>query len=180
MKIKQHKSGLWVTDDGRVIMPPCPKYPKFRFTFGSKNRGGYLEVQFRGKRYYVHRLVAEVHVINPNPGEYREIDHKDRNPQNNASSNLRWCDRKIQMANRKICENSLNKYGVRSCKDFNGYRRAYYARNPECSKRHLARCHVYRDRQRALGRRCRKCPDGSRHWLTDEEYEARFGQLRIF
>lgn len=38
----------------------------------------------------VHRIVAFVFV--PNPFGYNIVNHKDRNPANNAASNLEWCD----------------------------------------------------------------------------------------
>lgn len=38
----------------------------------------------------VHRIVALVFV--PNPFGYNIVNHKDRNPANNAASNLEWCD----------------------------------------------------------------------------------------
>lgn len=38
----------------------------------------------------IHRIVATVFV--PNPFGYNIVNHKDRNPSNNASYNLEWCD----------------------------------------------------------------------------------------
>ena len=42
------------------------------------------------KDFKVHRIVAIVFV--PNPVGYNIVNHKDRNPANNAASNLEWCD----------------------------------------------------------------------------------------
>lgn len=41
----------------------------------------------------VHRIVATAFI--PNPNNYRCIDHKDDNPQNNHVSNLQWCTYKF-------------------------------------------------------------------------------------
>jgi hypothetical protein len=46
-------------------------------------------------RYYVHRLVAETLIENPEG--HNEIDHIDRDKSNNAVSNLKWCSRKENM-----------------------------------------------------------------------------------
>lgn len=44
------------------------------------------------KNFYVHRLVAQHFIENPNG--YSEVNHKDYNKQNNVTDNLEWCDRK--------------------------------------------------------------------------------------
>jgi hypothetical protein len=49
-------------------------------------------------RYSVHRLIAETLI--ENPLGLSEVDHIDRNKENNHPSNLRWCDRKTNRANR--------------------------------------------------------------------------------
>ena len=58
-------------------------------------KNGYKSVMLykdgNGKNYLVHRLVAEAFL--PNPNDYKEVNHKDENPQNNIVSNLEWCDR---------------------------------------------------------------------------------------
>ena len=58
-----------------------------------KNKCGYLYVnlwkQGKQKNYFVHRLVAQAFIENPN--NYSCINHKDENKQNNVVSNIEWC-----------------------------------------------------------------------------------------
>lgn len=156
MKIKQHKgSGLQVREDGAILMPPANnKFPQFRWTFGYKRPDGYCRVRHNGKVYLVHRLVAETFL--PNPLDLPTVDHIDRNPSNNAVSNLRWASYKAQQDNKQCVEDSLERYGVRQCEDKNAYYRAYQR--------------AYGAKQKSLGKRQRRCPNGEYHWLTDEEF----------
>lgn len=60
----------------------------------NKVSGGYLKVTLckKGEKYYhpllVHRLVLEAFV--PNPNNLPEVNHKDKNPENNRLENLEW------------------------------------------------------------------------------------------
>lgn len=56
------------------------------------NGHGYLFVNINGKQIYVHRLVAETFI--PNPNNYSEVNHKNENKNDNSVDNLEWCDRK--------------------------------------------------------------------------------------
>lgn len=47
------------------------------------------------KHKYIHRLVAETFI--PNPNNYKEVNHKDENTLNNCASNLEWCDTKYNI-----------------------------------------------------------------------------------
>ena len=50
------------------------------------------------RRKFVHRLVALAFVRNPNPKEFREVDHIDGNPSNNRATNLRWVSQTLNRA----------------------------------------------------------------------------------
>lgn len=77
------------TEPGRIKKPQV----------NSKN--GYCHVKMTGsegkKSMLLHRLVAKAFI--PNPNGYREIDHIDRNKENNHVDNLRWCTRRENLTN---------------------------------------------------------------------------------
>lgn len=55
----------------------------------SDNRKGYLFVTINYKQIYVHRLVAQTFI--PNPDSLPEVNHIDENKYNNRVDNLEWC-----------------------------------------------------------------------------------------
>ena len=61
----------------------------------SSHTGGYLQVQLykngKVKSKYIHRLVLEAFVDNPN--NLPEVNHLDEDKTNNELSNLEWCTR---------------------------------------------------------------------------------------
>lgn len=70
---------------------------KSRFITKTLLKIGYYRVVLDRKQYFLHRLLAECFI--PNPNGYNEIDHIDGNPQNNDLSNLRWCTHKENLNN---------------------------------------------------------------------------------
>jgi hypothetical protein len=73
---------------------------------GTYDDGGYKIVKLTKngyKHYRVHRLVA-LHFVHGKTPENIEVDHIDRNPENNHCLNLRWSNR-IENNNNKSCVN---------------------------------------------------------------------------
>jgi len=79
---------------------PNAKQGKFKKPQVNK-KTGYTHVKVSGsegkRSMSLHRLVAMAFI--PNPNGYKEVDHIDRNKQNNHVDNLRWCTRRENLAN---------------------------------------------------------------------------------
>lgn len=148
MRVKMHPVlGILVCTDGHVMVPQSGTN-KAHWTYGSPDSHGYLGVKINGKRYRVHRLVAETFLDNPEG--LPTVDHyPDRTPSNNAVTNLRWADYKMQSDNRGIVDASIEKYGVRKCEDPTSYYRELRKRNPEYAKRQKALIKEWMRKRRA-------------------------------
>lgn len=59
---------------------------------GCINKGGYVIVSLCGKPHYLHRLIAQAFI--PNPENKRCIDHLNTNRLDNRVENLRWVSHK--------------------------------------------------------------------------------------
>ena len=127
MKIKQDPvTGLWAREDGAILMPPCRKFPYYRWTFGNETPDGYRIITYKGKHHKVHRLICRAFHGLPPPGK-PEIDHIDRDPANNKEDNLRYSDRSMNSTNRGCVDKAIAKYGVRACEGRKAYNAAYAA-----------------------------------------------------
>lgn len=73
-------NGFIVFDDGRVFKPAVNP--------GQGESVDYLIAAYNGKRYPIHRLIAEAFVPNPENKPY--VNHIDGDSHNNAASNLEW------------------------------------------------------------------------------------------
>lgn len=72
-----------ITRDGKVINKHSG-----HALIGQPNGKGYLRVSIGGKLMFIHRLVAEKYI--PNPEEKEQVNHKDGNKLNNNVDNLEW------------------------------------------------------------------------------------------
>ena len=79
-----------IDEDGNVFSKYTDKYLKI-----AKNDNGYLVVRMRKDKKasskYIHKLVAETFI--PNPNNYPYVRHKDGNITNNNVSNLEWTNK---------------------------------------------------------------------------------------
>lgn len=195
MKIKQHTlTGLWVRDDGAVLMPPCKNIHRLKYTwsFGCPDKEGYLRIQCKGRTYKVHRLVVEA-FRGPIPRNL-VVDHINRVRSDNLLENIRIVTQSVNSRNSSSYDKCGELYGIHPCDDSAMYQRAYRKENVglvENWKEHhsaynksyyvknkekvQARCKARLENLKALGKHERKCPDGKRRFLTDVEYIELYG-----
>lgn len=136
LSAKHPATGLMVRVDGKVLMRVGGKFSKtFRYSAGCYNKQGYTRIQFGGRQWTLHRLVAETFL--PNYENKPTVDHIDRVRDNNNLSNLRWATLAEQRQNsatvlfRLPPGEAKRIWTVRNCDKVRGYKRAYKERNPE-------------------------------------------------
>lgn len=80
---------------------------------GDVNNAGYYRVALyhkpNKKRFFRHRLVAQLFI--PNPNNYAEVNHIDGDKSNNCVDNLEWC-------NRSYNEREARRLGIKSYHPF--------------------------------------------------------------
>ena len=80
------------------IIPFKIKSTRIRHTTPNYSRESVsLSCNGNDKNFFVHRLVAEAFI--PNPNNYPDIDHINGSPLCNSVSNLRWCNEKMNQNN---------------------------------------------------------------------------------
>ena len=82
-------------------------------------KGKYFQIGFGdGSKDLVHRLVAKAFI--PNPENKPEVDHIDRDTKNNSLSNLRWVNRKDNIAHANIIHSPVRNFSTCSIESFDG------------------------------------------------------------
>jgi hypothetical protein len=103
--MKQYKdTPYYITEDGKVFRNGKELTG---FILKKKGKPTYKVVSIFRKNKYVHRLVGELYI--PNPDNLPQIDHKDSNKLNNHYTNLEWVTNKENMD--RAIKNGLMKHG---------------------------------------------------------------------
>lgn len=87
--------GYKIQEDGSIISPAGKSLTP------QKTRQGYMRIEIAGRKYSVHRLLADAFI--PNPGNKPQVNHIDGNKANNTLSNLEWVTQR---------ENQLHAYKI--------------------------------------------------------------------
>lgn len=126
-----------ITRDGKVInkhtghtLAPQP------------NGKGYLRVSIGKKLMFIHRLVAEKYI--PNPENKPQVNHKDGNKLNNCVDNLEWVtnqenrnhavDNDLQVTGEKCSWAKLTEENIKEIRANPGYENEYWARKFKVSR----------------------------------------------
>jgi hypothetical protein len=127
MKELQNHPGYFISEDGNFYNSKGKQLKTFH------RCKGYLGVKLGKISYYVHRLIAEEFI--PNPDNLPQVNHIDKDRSNNSVNNLEWC------TSQKNIEHSLAKTFTIEHK--NGERFTVHNLNKWCRENnlHLANLH---------------------------------------
>lgn len=103
MKLISGYDNYFITEEGQVYNAKFNRYLKL-----TKTKNGYYFVNLSKNgaytSHYVHRLVAEAFI--PNPDNKPEVNHIDEDKSNNSVSNLEWVTRKENINSGTVIQRS--------------------------------------------------------------------------
>ena len=111
--------GILVRSDGWIFLPSTRGHSA-HWTKGNKMKDNYYRIKYNQQILYVHRLVAETFI--PNPENKNQVDHIDRDPSNNNIENLRWVTRQENQNNRGITLPIGERYCDLTYKEYTNHR----------------------------------------------------------
>lgn len=119
-----------ITRDGQIINKHTNHVLK-----PQPNSKGYLRVSISKKLQFVHRLVAEKYI--PNPDNLPQVNHIDGNKLNNSVDNLEWVDNQSNRTHAVESGLHISGEAVKSAK-LNWEKVEYIRKNPEIPSRVFA------------------------------------------
>ena len=128
--------GLYEFENGLIYNSNFRGSGKRRIVRQIGNSNGYLKVELwkngKGKSHYVHRLVAESYIHNPNPLLFKFVNHIDENKNNNNPSNLEW----VTHEQNKQHSSKLSNNDIIQIRELakNGYTHSEIANRFSCSR----------------------------------------------
>ena len=126
MEVKIHPIlGIAVREDGAVYCSHSRKHT-LGWNYGCRNGCGYMLAFINGKRYTVHRIVAETFI--PKQAGMTIVDHIDRDRSNNSVENLRWTDCHGNMVNTSVWDTVETRDGIHSCGNLAKWQKNYRQR----------------------------------------------------
>lgn len=100
---------IYCYEDGSI---ECDYRGKLKRSFGCCNskREPYKRLRIKKKKHFVHRLIATAFI--PNPNNLPQVDHINRNKEDNRPINLRWVDNSENQKNTNKSDRSLKRIGI--------------------------------------------------------------------
>lgn len=81
---------------GHFYLPESMEWTDYKIVPDQNNGHGYRKIKFNPKTVYIHRMVAEAFI--PNPNNFEEINHKNEIRDDNRVENLEWCTQEYNNA----------------------------------------------------------------------------------
>ncbi len=112
MEIQNYQNYL-IYPDGKVFSKKSNRFLKATANVRSKYH--YIKLTRKSPNMSIHRLVAQHYI--PNPDNLPQVDHINRNRQDNRICNLRWVDSFTNQQNTKLNKrNQLRLKNIHYCK----------------------------------------------------------------